>query len=193
MNFCYRCGSTLEMRVPAGDDQPRECCTRCDYVHYVNPRILVSCMLYSGTKILWIRRGLEPRMGLWAMPAGFMEQGESLQQAAVRELEEETGLRIATADLQLSVLSSLTFINEVYIVFRCHHPEVSLTPPSDEVQDIAWLEESEVPWETLAYPDTEPFMRNFYSEVGDGKFGVYLGEFTRLQQQLMKLHTDADR
>ena len=145
-------------------------------------------MIYSGSKILWIRRGLEPCKGLWAMPAGFMEQGESLQQAAVRELKEETGLEIAPGDLQLSVLSSLTFIDEVYTVFRCRHEEVSLTPPNDEIMDIAWLEESEVPWGDLAYQDTEPFMRNFYCEVTGGKFGTYLGEFTRLQQQLMKLY-----
>lgn len=188
MSFCYRCGNPLEMRVPAGDDQQRQCCTACDYVHYVNPRILVSCMIHSGSKILWIRRGLEPRKGLWAMPAGFMEQGESLQQAAVRELKEETGLEIAPGDLQLSVLSSLTFIDEVYIVFRCQSTEVPLTPPGDEILDVAWLEESKVPWGHLAYPDTEPFMRNFYREVGSGEFGTYLGEFTRLQQQLMKLY-----
>ena len=188
MSFCYRCGNPLEMRIPAGDDQQRQCCTACDHVHYINPRILVSCMIYSGSKILWIRRGLEPCKGLWAMPAGFMEQGESLQQAAVRELKEETGLEIAPGDLQLSVLSSLTFIDEVYIVFRCRHEEVALTPPNDEIMDIAWLEESEVPWGDLAYQDTEPFMRNFYCEVTGGKFGTYLGEFTRLQQQLMKLY-----
>lgn len=190
MNYCYRCGSPLELRVPAGDDHPRQCCTACDYIHYVNPRILVSCMLHCGTKILWIRRGLEPRKGLWAMPAGFMEEGESLQQAAVRELQEETGLDIAPGDLQLSVLSSLAFIDEVYIVFRCEHEEVALAPPSDEILDVAWLEEPEVPWNQLAYPDTEPFMRNFYREVAGAKFGIYLGEFTRLQQQLMKLNTD---
>lgn len=189
MSFCYRCGNPLEMRIPAGDDQQRQCCTACDYIHYVNPRILVSCILYSGTKILWIRRGLEPCKGLWAMPAGFMEQGESLQQAAARELKEETGVRIDPGDLQLSVLSSLVFIDEVYIVFRCQYTEMSLTPPSDEILDIAWLEESEVPWSQLAYQDTEPFMRNFYREVTSGKFGIYLGKFSRLEQQLMKLDT----
>ncbi|MCB1704059.1 MAG: NUDIX hydrolase [Halioglobus sp.] len=190
MGFCYRCGSPLEPRVPAGDDQLRECCTACEYVHYVNPRILVSCLIHSDTKILWIRRGLEPRRGLWAMPAGFMEQGESLQQAAVRELREETGLEIHPGELQLSVLSSLTFVDEVYIVFRCHHAEVALTAPSAEILDVAWLEEPEVPWGQLAYPDTEPFMRNFYREVSVAKFGIYLGEFTRLQHQLMKVPTD---
>ncbi|CAA0081037.1 Phosphatase NudJ [Halioglobus japonicus] len=191
MGFCYRCGNPLEMRTPEGDDQQRECCTACDYVHYTNPRILVSCLIYSGTKILWIRRGLEPCRGLWAMPAGFMEQGESLQQAAARELHEETGLKIDPSGLQLSVLSSLTFIDEVYIVFRCFHEEVALPLCNDEILEVAWLEESEAPWEQLAYPDTEPFMRSFYREVCSGKFGIYLGEFSRLQQQLMKLYTDA--
>jgi ADP-ribose pyrophosphatase YjhB (NUDIX family) len=117
-----------------------------------------------------------------------MEQGESLQQAAVRELKEETGLNIPSASLQLAVLSSLTFINEVYIVYRCAHPEVALRPPSEEIQDIRFLAQDEAPWGELAYPHTEDYMRNFYREAAAGHFDIWLGEFSRKQQSLKKLH-----
>ena len=124
------------------------------------------------------------------MPAGFMEHGESLQQAAVRELKEETGLTIDPRTLELSVLSSLTFINEVYVVFRSFHREIELSPPSEEIQQLAWLGETEVPWDQLAYPATEHYMRNFYREVITDKFDIYLGEFTQQQQELKKIHDD---
>lgn len=190
MSFCYRCGNPLELRIPAGDDQQRECCNQCDYIHYVNPRILVSCIIHSDSKLLWIRRGLEPRKGFWAMPAGFMEHGESLQEATIRELKEETGLTIDPNTLELCVLSSLTFINEVYVVFRSYHREIELTPPSQEIQHIAWLGEEDVPWDQLAYPDTEHYMRNFYHEVVTEQFDTYLGEFSQQQQALKKMHED---
>ena len=124
------------------------------------------------------------------MPAGFMEQGESLQQATVRELGEETGLLLAPDTLDLCVLSSLTFINEVYVVFHAYHREIALTPPSDEIQDIAFLREDEVPWTQLAYPDTEHYMRSFYRQVVTGHIDIYLGEFSRQQQGLKKVHDD---
>lgn len=187
MGFCYHCGHQLERSIPPGDDREREHCLACDNTHYVNPRILVSCIVHSDAKLLWIRRGLDPAKGLWAMPAGFMEQGESLQQATVRELGEETGLVIAADALELSVLSSLTFINQVYVVFRVYHREVTLRPPSAEVQDIAFLKESEVPWQQLAYPETEHYMRSFYREVKAAHFEPYIGEFSRHQQGLKKI------
>jgi ADP-ribose pyrophosphatase YjhB (NUDIX family) len=190
MTFCYDCGQPLVERIPAGDDMPRDCCDACGYVHYNNPRVLVSCMVHTQSSILWIQRGLEPRKGFWAMPAGFMEQGESLQEATVREVEEETGLKLDPAKLELSVLSSLTFINEVYVVFRAYHKEMKLSPPSSEVETIGFLAEHEVPWEQLAYPATEPYMRAFYREARDGQYNTYLGEFSRLQQKLEKMHSD---
>lgn len=190
MSFCYHCGKPMVLTIPTGDDRQREYCKHCDYVHYSNPRVLVSCIIHSDDKLLWMRRGLEPRRGFWAMPAGYMEQGESLQQAGARELVEETGLVIDPNALKLCVLSSLTFINQVYVVFRCYHQEVALTPPSEETQQLAWLEEADVPWEQLAYPGTEDYMRNFYRQVSTGDFETYLGEFSRHQQGLTRMHDE---
>ncbi len=187
MGYCYHCGHELILQRPPEDDRLRETCPQCHHIHYTNPRILVSCIVHSDSKILWIRRGLSPGKGLWAMPAGFMEQGESLQQAAVRELSEETGLIVDPNQLNLCVLSSLTFINEVYVVFRCFHPECDLTPPSNEVQQLAFLTVGNAPWESLAYPDTENYMRDFYRDIATGDFNTYLGEFSRRQHGLEKV------
>ncbi len=192
MGFCYQCGQALSLAIPSGDDQQRECCSHCGYVHYVNPRILVSCMVHTDTELLWIRRGLEPRQGFWAMPAGFMEHGESLQEATVRELKEETGLALDPNTLSLYVLSSLTFIDEVYVVFRAHHEALALTPPSAEIEDIAFFNEQNAPWGQLAYPETEHYMRQFYREIKNRQFETYIGEFTRHKHALLSVGEQAD-
>jgi ADP-ribose pyrophosphatase YjhB (NUDIX family) len=187
MPFCHNCGGELVSGTPPGDDRERDHCLQCGYVHYVNPRILVSCIVHNDDKILWIKRGLEPQKNLWAMPAGFMEVGESLQQAAVRELDEETGLQIPAGQLELAVLSSLVFIDEVYVVFQVYHEEVSLVPIPPETLDVGFLAESEAPWGELAYPFIEDYMRECYSRLRQGDKTILLGEFSREKQQLVKV------
>jgi ADP-ribose pyrophosphatase YjhB (NUDIX family) len=185
--FCYHCGNALSLGIPPGDDLLREYCKRCDYVHYQNPRILVSCIVHDDSHILWIKRGLEPRRGYWAVPAGFMECGESLQQAACRELFEETGLDKRPDDLQLCVVSSLAYINEVYIVFRCYHPRCALQAPSDEILALDFLAINDAPWQQLAYPDTENYMRDFYAQMQQQQFTAYLGQYSQHYRELKKM------
>lgn len=122
-----------------------------------------------------------------------MERGESLQQAAARELFEETGLDIRPDALSLCVVSSLAYINEVYIVFRTFDPRTlaarnsSLTPPSDEIEDLAFFDEENAPWSTLAYPDTEQYMRSFYQQMRSQNFETYLGQYSQSLSELKRL------
>lgn len=185
--YCFECGETLSFGMPAGEDTERLHCLVCGYVHYVNPRILVSCIVHDEARILWVKRGFEPRRNFWAMPAGFVEVGETLQQAAVRELEEETGLRVPTSSLELVVLSSLAFINEVYVVFEVVHRAVPVSPRLPETLEISFFAEDEVPWAELAYPYTEFFMRQCYERIRKGGKTVLLGEFTQKTQQLKQV------
>tara|TARA_B100001540_G_scaffold295930_1_gene297190 strand:+ start:1500 stop:2111 length:612 start_codon:yes stop_codon:yes gene_type:complete len=182
--YCFECGEPLVTGVPPGEDRKRQYCPACGYVHYLNPRILVSCIVHDGERVLWVRRGQDPQKNLWAMPAGFMENDETLQQAAVRELEEETGLRIPATDLDLVVLSSLAFINEVYVVFEARHEAVELQPVVPETLEVRFLAEAEAPWDELAYPYTEPYMRRCYQRLRSGEKEMLLGAFSHNIQQL---------
>ncbi|NUN16098.1 MAG: NUDIX hydrolase [Myxococcales bacterium] len=84
MNYCSHCGATVTHKVPAGDNLPRHVCDRCERVHYHNPKIVAGCIPEWEGQVLLCRRAIEPRLGLWTFPAGFMELGESTEQAAVR-------------------------------------------------------------------------------------------------------------
>ncbi len=89
MKFCSVCGYTLIIEIPDGDNRERHVCGDCDTIHYVNPRIITGCLITCGEKVLLAKRAIEPRLGYWTLPAGFMENGETTEQGAVRESQEE--------------------------------------------------------------------------------------------------------
>jgi len=85
MNFCSQCGGVVSIRTPDGDTLPRHVCDGCGHIHYSNPKLVVGCIAEWEEKILLCRRAIEPRLGLWTIPAGFMENLETSEQAAARE------------------------------------------------------------------------------------------------------------
>ncbi len=105
MKFCSLCGATVVQRIPDGDNRLRYVCDACHTVHYQNPRIVAGSLPVWDGQVLLCRRAIAPRLGYWTLPAGFMENGETLAQAAARETEEEANARIG--DLQLYTLFDL--------------------------------------------------------------------------------------
>src|SRR5262245_64942520 len=89
MKFCSDCGAPVTLKVPPGDNLPRHVCDACSAIHYVNPRMVIGCIPEWEDRVLLCRRAIEPRYGLWTLPAGFMENGETVAQAAARETLEE--------------------------------------------------------------------------------------------------------
>lgn len=180
--FCTQCAAPLVLCTADGDDQLRPRCRACGYVHYQNPKILVSCLASWQDKVLWMRRANEPYRGLWSVPCGFMELGETLSEAAARELFEETGVQLEPASLSLYVLGSLTWMNEVYVVFRARmaSPDFGL---GSEALEVGLFSEEEAPWDNFAFPQSEGPTRQFYHELKAGHFGVYMGEYTPANQR----------
>ena len=84
MKFCSDCGQPVERRIPPGDNLPRAVCTACGAIHYENPRVVVGCVPEWQGRILLCRRAIMPRLGYWTTPAGFLENGESLQAGVVQ-------------------------------------------------------------------------------------------------------------
>jgi ADP-ribose pyrophosphatase YjhB (NUDIX family) len=99
LKFCSNCGATVEQRVPEGDSLPRFVCSACGVIHYQNPRMIVGCIPEWEDRILLCRRAIEPRHGLWTVPAGFMENGETTFQGAARETHEEANARVEVGQL----------------------------------------------------------------------------------------------
>ena len=99
MNYCSKCGSPVTSRIPPGDDRPRHICDACGTIFYSNPKIVAGCIPQWGEQLLLCRRAIEPRSGLWTLPAGFMENGESTAEAAARETLEEANARVEMGQL----------------------------------------------------------------------------------------------
>lgn len=157
-------GPRLE-RIPAGDDRARLVCPDCDFVAYVNPRIVVGAVATWQDRILLAKRAIEPLKGYWTIPAGFLEVGETIAAGAVRETWEEAGARIAVDGL-LGVYS-LPHIGQVYMVFQAHmlSPAFSAGTESEAVGLFSW---DEIPWDDLAFPAVQ-WSLHHYRERGGAK------------------------
>jgi len=147
--FCPLCGTAMQRRVPEGDNRERRVCPGCDHVAYENPKNVVGCLLEWQGKVLLCRRGIEPRYGLWTVPAGFMENGESTLQGAAREAWEEAMAR--SDDLRLFALYNLPRISQVYILFRGTLKDGAATA-NEETLEVGLFAEADIPWGELAFP-----------------------------------------
>jgi ADP-ribose/FAD diphosphatase len=150
MNFCAHCGQAVERRVPAGDDRERAVCPGCGTVHYENPRTVVGCLVEQAGGLLLCRRAIEPGHGLWTLPAGFLELGESLVEGARRETREEACADV-TVDAPHSFLD-LPHIGQSYALFRAHLAEGSGFAPGDESLETEVFALDSLPWLELAFP-----------------------------------------
>lgn len=175
MGFCYRCGQSLARGYPPGEDREREFCEHCGYIHYRNPKIQVAVVVTHNKRMLWIKRAIDPRAGFWELPGGFLEHGESLREAAAREVLEETGLGLTLESLELYLVGCVEAVNEVYILFRAE-ADTDRASPSEEAAEVAWFEAGNAPWEDLAFPQIETSLRTFFRDMDRGRFSVYYGE-----------------
>lgn len=166
MNFCGNCGAPVEIRVPLGDHLARFVCTRCSKVHYQNPSLVIGCVPEWEDKILLCRRAIEPRRGFWTLPAGFMEIGETMQEAAARECYEEALARVEVGSL-LAVVN-VTRANQVSVMFRAK----LLTPefnPGPESLEVALFVGSRIPWSELAFASGEYTLRKYLEDRAAGR------------------------
>jgi ADP-ribose pyrophosphatase YjhB (NUDIX family) len=174
-HYCYKCGEALQRAVFSGDNRLREKCPNCGYLHYENPKVQVAVVVNYEDKILWIKRANDPRKGFWELPGGFMEVDESLREASARETLEETGVIIKQNSLELYMVGTVGFINEVHVLFRAQ-AEIATLKPGLEAEEACWLDEERAPWQSIAYPQTEIALRFFYRDIRENSFGVYYAE-----------------
>ena len=138
----------FKLKIPDGDDRIRRVCSHCQFVDYINPKIIAASVVTKGSKILLCRRAIDPRKGFWTLPAGFMEQGETVEEAARREAREEANAEIRI-DRILAVYS-VPRISQVQIMFRAELvSDISPGPESLEVELFDWRD---IPWSNLAFP-----------------------------------------
>ena len=171
MKFCSQCAAPVVSRVPAGDDRERFVCDHCQTVHYSNPKIVAGCIPEWHGRVLLCRRAIEPRLGLWTLPAGFMENNETTQQAAARETFEEAKARVAIGEL-FSYLN-IPRISQVYVLFRAQMLEPDHAPGHESLE-VALFDEHEIPWDDIAFPAIEITLRRFFEDRAKGQYATHV-------------------
>lgn len=177
MKFCSTCGSSeIALRIPDGDNLPRFVCGACGEIHYQNPKVVVGCLPEFEERVLLCRRAIEPRLGLWTLPAGFLENGESISAGAERETLEEASARVGIGALYTVI--SLPQINQVYIMFRAQLLDLDFGPGPESLE-VRLFREEEVPWEELAFRTITRTLRNYFLDRKRGAFEVHVSTLAR--------------
>jgi len=178
MKYCSQCGEKVTVKVPTGDNMRRHVCDACGIIHYQNPKIVVGCIPEWDDRILLCRRAIEPRYGLWTLPAGFMENGETVQQGAARETLEEARARVEIGTLY--TLFNLPHISQVYMLFRGRLLDLDFGPGSESLE-VALVPESEVPWQEIAFPVIKESLLLYFRDRAEGAFPMRSGDILRLE------------
>jgi ADP-ribose pyrophosphatase YjhB (NUDIX family) len=182
MKYCQQCAADLHYRIPEGDDKPRYCCLECDSIFYQNPKNVVGTLPIDGDKVLLCKRAIQPRKGKWTLPAGFMENGESSLEGAIRETDEEAGASVIVSENSLYTLFNLPVINQVYMFFKVDL-ENTLFNPGTESLEVQLFSEQEIPWDEIAFPVVKTTLQYYFEDRKKNTFPV----------RMFDVHHAADR
>ena len=167
MNFCPQCGGSVTLKVPAGDDRPRDVCTACGTIHYQNPKVVVGSIPVWEDRILMCRRNIDPRKGYWTLPAGYLENGETAADGARRETLEETGATIL--DLVPYLMVDIVHIHQIYLMFRCRLSAPDFHP-TRESAEVKLVDGDTIPWDEIAFKVVEKTLRYFLQDRATGNY-----------------------
>ena len=187
MKFCHQCAAPLVFRVPEGDDKPRFCCPNCDSIFYQNPKNVVGTLPVYDNKVLLCKRAIQPRIGKWTLPAGFMENGESSLAGALRETEEEAGASVLVQDDSLYTLFNLPTINQVYMFFRAELVSLDFSPGA-ESEDVALFSAEEIPWDEIAFPVVKSTLEYYFLDLPNKKFPVRMFDVHHGENRIITTH-----
>jgi ADP-ribose pyrophosphatase YjhB (NUDIX family) len=161
MKFCSNCGQPVQRLIPPGDQRERAVCPACGAVHYENPKIVVGCVPEWEGKILLCRRAIEPRLGYWTTPAGFLEIGETLRAAAARETQEE-----ALAEVEIGSLLAVVEVlhsAQVHVMFRARMLSPACAAGTESLE-VTLCEEAAIPWSDIAFQSISFSLRRYLED-----------------------------
>lgn len=153
--------------MPDGDLIERSVCNACKLIHYQNPKILVGSIVDCSDKILLCKRATEPRLGFWTLPSGYMENDETVLEAAIRETEEETKVSVKMMDLY-SVFSCPK-INQVYFIFR-GKAENDCASTTEESSETRYFNKQDIPWNSLSYSIMNKALDWYFLDKENGRY-----------------------
>jgi ADP-ribose pyrophosphatase YjhB (NUDIX family) len=184
MKYCSQCGEKVNLKIPLDDNRERFVCNHCDLVHYQNPNNVCGAILTSGDRVLLCKRAIEPRLGFWTLPAGFMENNETVAEAAARESMEEANAQ--SGPLSLFGVFSMPYISQVHLMFHGQLISDDVFPGIESLE-VGLFRQDEIPWDDLAFPVIGHSLRLFYQQ---GSSVVHHAWFSRDAQRKVSIHID---
>ena len=160
MTFCDCSKTNIEVKIPKGDTHRRHVCKKCGHIFYENPKIVTGIIPIHNEKILLCKRAIEPRKNYWTVPSGFMEMDETLQEAALREANEEAGIKPKITALH--TIYDLPHLGQVYFLFKgkCETPNHT---PGIETIESKWFEYKNIPWSDIAFSSVTFGLKHFFN------------------------------
>ncbi|MEC5215466.1 ADP-ribose pyrophosphatase YjhB (NUDIX family) [Actimicrobium sp. GrIS 1.19] len=176
MKFCSECAHPVALRIPPDDNRQRFVCEQCGVIHYQNPKMVIGSIPVwdqaGDTRVLLCRRAIEPRLGYWTLPAGFMENDETTGDAARRETEEEAGARI---DLHgLFSMMNVPHVHQVHMFYRATLLDLDFAAGVESLE-VALFNEASIPWDEIAFPTVGETLKCFFSDMRKVREGASFG------------------
>lgn len=171
MNFCVNCGHKTTEKIPLGDQQIRSVCNSCGSIHYINPKVICGALVLWDNKVLLCRRAIEPRYGLWTLPAGYMELFETMEQGAARETREEAEAEVEIE--QLYCMYNIPRIGQIYVLFKANLIDGKFGA-GEETIETRLFDEADIPWTELAFPSVEHTLRHYFADRKNNIFPMHL-------------------
>ena len=157
----------MEFKIPESDNLKRYCCSECDTIFYTNPNIVVGAICIRNNKILMAKRNINPRKGLWTLPAGFMENAETLQEGALRETLEETGSEAEV--IMPYTMFSLPHINQIHMFYLADLLDDNFGP-TIESSEVELFTVEGILWDEIAFPTVERTLKYYIEDLKKGEF-----------------------
>lgn len=172
IRHCRACGGPTAYRLAPQDNRERAACTACGEIHYENPINVVGTVPVRDERVLLCLRSIEPRSGLWTLPAGFLELGETIEEGALRETDEEAGARVELQELftMIDVLQA----GQVHMFYRARLDGTEFAPGPETIEARLFAEH-EIPWESIAFRTVAMTLRHYFADRQAGRFEFHAG------------------
>jgi ADP-ribose pyrophosphatase YjhB (NUDIX family) len=175
MNYCSECGGKITLKWVEHEKRHRHSCTSCGRTHYQNPSVIVCCLIHRQGKLLMCRRAEYPARGQWTVPSGFLERGETLEEGAVRETFEETGVILDPVQLDLCSVINMHELNQIAVAFRAQLTVEPQITPGLECLEVAFVAEEEIPRDKFAwYAAMGTWPRQIFKEITSQDFTIQM-------------------
>lgn len=174
MKYCSECGGRVRLQIVEGETHHRFICENCNTIHYQNPKIITGCLVYKNNKVLLCKRAIEPRSGLWTVPGGYMENGETSRNAAHRETLEETGSDVNLKEL--FVIANSPHANHVNLIYLAELQQANFHPTT-ESSEVCLFSANEIPWDDIAFYTVKLTLTWFFEDQSKGWFLLHEIDF----------------